>query len=264
MQKAVETTADAVVFDLEDAIAPDEKQSARETVATVLADLETDTEIGVRINQFDTVGFADLRTIVDSAKNLDRIVLPMVESESDLHRLAGALEALGLSMRVTAIIETPQGLLRATEIATAGVDSLCFGAEDLTAQIGATRTTSGEEILYAREQLLIVARAAGVNLVDTVYTKIDDEKGLREDAERVARLGYDGKVVIHPSQIAIVNKAFTPPADRIEWAQNVLEASRNARAAGKSVFGVDGQMIDHPLITRAKRIIELTDAAGEI
>ncbi len=265
MRKSLTTDADAVVFDLEDAVAPSAKEYARETTAEVLSETRSEKEVGVRINTFDTGGATDVRAIAGGETDPDMIVLPMVESVEETVQLGAVLESVGSDALVTAIVETARGLVNAPSIAASDhVDVLGLGAEDLAAQLGATRTAKGDEILHARQQVVAAAASGDIPSLDTVFTDIGDRDGLREDAERAVQFGFDGKIAIHPSQIGPINEAFTPQPERIEWAQKVLEAEREATDSGKGVFEVDGQMIDPPLIAQAERIADLAEAADEL
>ncbi|MFC6767191.1 HpcH/HpaI aldolase/citrate lyase family protein, partial [Natrinema soli] len=136
-------------------------------------------------------------------------------------------------------------------------------AEDLAADIGATRSAEGLEVLYARERVVLAAAANDCTAIDTLVTDFENEEQLREDADRSVRLGYDGKLAIHPAQIGPINEAFTPSAEEREWADRVFEAKREADAEGRGVFAVDGEMIDAPLIARAERIRNRAEAAEE-
>jgi citrate lyase subunit beta/citryl-CoA lyase len=138
---------------------------------------------------------------------------------------------------------------------------VCFGAEDLAADVGASRTEAGTEVRYAREHAVLAASAADVDAVDTVFTDIEDREGLRTETEFAAGLGYDGKMAIHPAQVEPINDAYTPSPERVEWAERVLAARTEADADDRGVFRVDGEMIDAPLIAQAERVIERADAA---
>ncbi len=155
-------------------------------------------------------------------------------------------------------------MLDAPRIAAAeATDALVFGAEDLAADVGATRTREGTEVLYARERVVIAASAADVEAIDTVYTDIEDVDGLAEETRFALRLGYDGKMAIHPAQVGPINGAFTPDPEEVEWAERVLEAREAANREGRGVFRVDDEMIDAPLIAQAERIVERARAAGD-
>lgn len=265
--KAPESGADAVIFDLEDAVGPSHKAAAREEVRGVLGDPAFDPacEVCVRINPIDIAAQDDIDALYDGGGDirLDTILLPMVERAADVDTLAEMLGAYDVAPAVFAAVETATGVLRAPAIARAGAtDALGFGGEDFATNIGATRTKAGTEVLHARQRLVLAATAAGIDVHDTVFTDIDDLDGLRKEVEFAIQLGFDGKPAIHPRQVPVINEAFTPAAEEIEWAQRVLDA-RDA-AEGRGVFTVDGEMIDAPLIARAERIIERARAADAV
>lgn len=276
MRKAPRTDADVLVFDLEDAVAPDRKDEAREAVNEVLSDsdFDPDAEVCVRVNPIEGAAADDLDALLgeldgDSLNGdtldgdaLDSVMLPKATEREDVERLGRLLEKRDRELPVLALIESARGVLNAPEIADASpTEGLIFGAEDLAADLGATRTGEGTEVLYARERVVVAASAAGVDAIDTVYTEFEDEDGLREDTAFAIQLGFDGKLAIHPAQVPVVNEAFTPADEEIEWARRVVEASERARADGRGVFEVDGEMIDAPLISQAERILERARAA---
>ncbi|PCR88743.1 HpcH/HpaI aldolase/citrate lyase family protein [Natrinema ejinorense] len=253
MRKAAESDADVVVFDLEDAVAPADKQDAREAVREVLDDLESECEVCVRVNPIGISAATDIETVLGGPRP-DSVMLPKTEAAEDVRTVDRLLAERNAELPVLSLIESAAGVLRADEIAaTDATDALLFGAEDLAADIGATRTSEGTEVLYARERTVIAASAAGVDAIDIVYTDYTDMDGLREETTVAAGLGYDGKMAIHPDQVPVINDAFTPDVEDIEWAERVLDA-RDRTDAG--VFEVDGEMIDAPLIAQAERIVE--------
>ncbi|GAA0660387.1 CoA ester lyase [Natronoarchaeum mannanilyticum] len=259
LRKAPASGADAVVFDLEDAVAPDRKDEARDAVAETLADPEFDPacEVCVRVNPLPD-GRADLDAVLDgeSAASIDALVLPKASGAASVTDLAAAAVDRGRDLPVLALVETAAGVLAAPQIAAADpTDALIFGAEDLAADLGATRTEEGTEVLYARERVVVAARAAGVDAIDTLYTTIDDERGLREDAAVARQLGFDGKLAIHPVQVGTIHDAMTPDPDRIEWARRILD-ERPDDADAPGAFEVDGEMIDAPLLRQAERALE--------
>ncbi|QCC53263.1 HpcH/HpaI aldolase/citrate lyase family protein [Natronorubrum bangense] len=260
MRKSPTAGADVIVFDLEDAVAPGQKADARETVRTVLADpaFDPDCEVCVRVNATESAVAADLEALlqdVDGDVRLDSVMLPKVDSPGDVRGLVDELAGYDVSLPVFALIESAAGVLAAPEIAAVqATDALVFGAEDLSADLGATRTDEGTEVLYARERIVLAAAAHECGAIDTLVTDFGDEAQLREDTAFSVQLGYDGKLAIHPAQVDPINAAFTPSADDLEWAQKVLEAKRTADAEGRGVFEVDGEMIDAPLIAQAERI----------
>jgi citrate lyase subunit beta/citryl-CoA lyase len=268
MRKALDGDADVVVFDLEDAVAPPSKKEAREAVSEVLRDSQGngDTpEVWVRINPLgseENGGNEDLRVVAGDAEP-SCFVLPKVGSVSDIEEVADAIEGEGSDAGLVPIVETAEGVMNAAEIADAPrVSAVIFGAEDLSADIGATRTDEGTEVLYARQKVVTAASAAGVDAVDTLWTDFRDEEGLRRDTDRGIRFGYDGKLCIHPAQVGPINEAFTPEPERVEWAEKVMEAKRGADERGKGVFEVEGEMIDEPLVEQARTVLERARAAG--
>ena len=269
LRKAPAAGADVVVFDLEDAVAPPRKDEAREAIREVLTDpaFDPDCEVCVRVNAAESALTADLEAVLeptesDSDRRLDSVMLPKAASAVDVHELENEIAKYDITLPVFALIESAAGVLAAPEIAAArATDALVFGAEDLSADIGATRSAEGTEVLYARERVVIAAAAHDCTAIDTLVTDFEDERRLREDADRSVRLGYDGKLAIHPAQVDPINEAFTPSEADREWAERVLEAKREADAEGRGVFEVDGEMIDAPLIARAERIRDRTAAA---
>ncbi|WP_255169898.1 HpcH/HpaI aldolase/citrate lyase family protein [Natrononativus amylolyticus] len=263
LRKAPETGADVVIFDLEDAVSPSRKDEARETVREVLSDpaFDPDCEVCVRVNPIGRGTADDLEILLGSGESLrlDALMLPKAESGRDVESLVGKLGEYDASAPVLALIESARGVLAASEIAeVAATDALVFGAEDLAADIGAARTDEGTEVLYARQRVVIAAAASGCDAIDTVYTDFGDEAGLGEEAAFAVQLGYDGKMAIHPAQVAPINDAFTPDPAEVEWAEAVLEGKREADADDRGVFEIDGEMIDAPLIAQAERILERT------
>ncbi len=265
MRKAPGAGADTVVFDLEDAVAPARKGEARRAVRDVLADPEFDpaAEVCVRVTGTDT--YRDLEVLTaDDAATFDAVMLPKAESRDAVDHLASQLREHDRRVPVIALVETARGVLRAEEIADArATDAVAFGAEDLSADLGATRTDEGTEVLYAREKVVTAASAAGVDAIDTVYTDFDDTAGLAEETRFAATLGYDGKMAIHPAQVSVINDAFTPDTESIAWARDVLAARDAAAAEDRGVFQVDGEMIDAPLIAQAERIREYARLVDE-
>ena len=261
-RKAPESGADVVVFDLEDAVAPTAKEAGREAVGKVLGEIDPDCEVCVRVNAGDAAT-DDVAALADGTPP-DSVMLPKTTGAEDVATLADRLDDHGLSLPILALVESARGVLHAEEIADAGpTDAVLFGAEDLAADLGATRTAEGTEVLYARQRVVTAASAAGVDAIDTLWTDFEDTDGLRADTERGIEMGYDGKMTIHPRQVTVVNDAFTPSDERIDWAEKVLAARDDAEAAGKGVFAVEGEMIDAPLIAQAERVVERARAAGK-
>jgi citrate lyase subunit beta/citryl-CoA lyase len=267
MRKAPATGADVVCFDLEDAVAPGEKDSAREAVRELLADpgFDPDCEVSIRVSA--AAAAADLDAVVGDAGDdlrLDAVMVPKVAESADVTWVANLLEELDYERPILALVESARGVLNAADITDdPATDALVFGAEDLAADMGATRTDEGTEVLHARQQVVLAASAAGIDAIDTVHTDFGDETGLRRETRTAREFGYDGKMAIHPSQVMPINESFTPEPERVEWAQKVVAARDQAAAEGKGVFAVDGEMIDAPLVAQAERVLDLAAAAEE-
>jgi citrate lyase subunit beta/citryl-CoA lyase len=270
LRKAPSVSADVVVFDLEDAVAPGRKAEAREAVSEALDEVDSDSEVLVRVTPDEWA--ADLDRVFVGEARPDGLMLPKVGSAEDVETLAASLDDRNEKsgekgegdgpMPVVALIESARGVLEAPSIAdTHPVEALCFGAEDLAADIGARRTVEGTEVLYARERVVLAAASAGIDAIDTVFTDIGEPSRLREETAFARGLGYDGKMAIHPAQVSVINDAFTPEPERVEWAERVLDARKAADAENRGVFRVDDEMIDPPLIAQAERTVALARAA---
>jgi citrate lyase beta subunit len=230
------------VADLEDAVAPVEKAAARDVVATVRPRV-------VRVNGAETQFFADDLAAIRELE-LDAVVLPKATPE--------AVAALGeTGPPVIAIVETAQGLRRSYETATAPrVAALVLGAVDLGAEVGLLPRPDGLELLYARSKLVFDSAAAGIRApFDVVHLDIRDEQGLEAECSLARSLGFRGKACIHPAQVQVVNRVFTPAAEEVEWARRVIEAYEQAEREGRGVLALDGVMVDLPVVTRARRVL---------
>jgi citrate lyase subunit beta/citryl-CoA lyase len=259
MRKAPSVDADVLVFDLEDAVAPSKKAEAREMVREALSEVDPAAELLVRVNAGETAR-EDLAVVRDGDGDVDGVMLPKATGAADVDAVADYLAETGGARPVFPIVESAAGVLAAPDIAAAEATAgVCFGAEDLAADLGARRTKAGEEVLYARQRTLVAARAGGASAFDTVFADIEDLEGLREDAIYARQLGYDGKLAIHPAQVSVINDAFTPDAEDVEWARRVLDAVADADGDVGAVR-VDDEMIDGPLVAQAERIRE---RAGE-
>ncbi len=265
LTKARDLEADVICLDLEDAVAPDRKDDARELVARFVREGGYRGELWVRINGVNTPwAEQDLARVLREAASLRGILLPKVEAPWMVtwaaRHLQQAEEALGLSpgrLALGVILETARGLLFAREILAASprVRVVVFGAEDYAADIGATRTPEGHEVAWARHQVLVTAKALEKDAIDMVYIAYRDLEGLEREARQAAQMGFDGKQVIHPAQVPVVQAAFTPDETRLAWARKVWQAYQEARQRGQGVFVVDGRMIDPPLIRQARNLL---------
>lgn len=263
--------ADAVIFDLEDAVSPAEKDAARILVRNTMRYMDFHgCEIIVRINAIDSLYWKeDLKAVLPYKPNL--ILLPKTGCEEDVltaDRYMTLMEqengmehgAIGLMP----LIETAMGVENAFRIASCSkrVKALFLGAEDLTADLQCKRTKEGKEIEYARTRLVVAARAAGVDVYDTPFTDVNDEEGIVKDVDYAKALGFTGKASISPRHVEIINQAFSPSEKEIAYAYEVIEAIRIAKAQGKGAIALHGKMIDAPIVARAERTIAMAKALG--
>ncbi|HID85190.1 MAG TPA: CoA ester lyase [Anaerolineaceae bacterium] len=271
LEKAAGLEVDSVCMDLEDGVALGQKAAARAMVAQALRALDFGrTERVVRINAVGSgLETDDLAAVLPARP--DTIMVPKVEQADQLRwvdeQLARAEAAHGWpqgSTALLALIETARGVVNLAAIAqaTPRLQALGFGAEDLMADIGGKRTASNREVVFPRSQMALVAAAFGLQAIDMVYVRYKDLEGLRSETEEAAVLGYQGKQVIHPAQVPVVQQVFTPSAEEIAYAQKVLAAMKAAEARGEGVIGLEGKMIDMPMIRAAQRVLARARAAG--
>ena len=263
--------ADMVIFDLEDAVSPDEKDSARVLVRNTLRYLDF-SALGtiVRINSVDTPYWKkDLDEILPLRP--DMIMLPKSGTAEDIRTVDAYMSSLekkqGLeenSVRLMPLIETALGVENAFAIASASarVQAIFLGAEDLTADLRCKRTKEGKEIEYARTRLVVAARAANVDVYDTPFTDVNDDEGIRVDAEHAKALGFTGKASISPRHVDVINEVFSPSQKDIDYAYEVMNAIRRAKEQGRGAIALHGKMIDAPIVNRAKQTIEAAEALG--
>ena len=260
--KALDSEADALILDLEDAIAPERKIEARSTVAGLLREVGFgDKEVFVRINSPNTEwGLEDARAA--TASGVSGIVIPKTESVDDVTTIAPILQSRYRQSeprsKILCLIETPRGVLASRGIAESNelVAGLIFGAADLARDLGCVLSPDETELLFARSQVLLAARAARVAGYDSPYFEIGDLDGLRRRSQAARNLGYDGKTVIHPSHIEIVNEIFSPTAKQIAEANRVVQAMKTAHAEGHGVTMLEGKMIDQVHLSTAEKLLE--------
>jgi citrate lyase subunit beta / citryl-CoA lyase len=265
IQKGPLFGADAVILDLEDSVPPEEKDAARILVSMAIENIDFgETEVMVRINPLDVYGEDDLRMILPAGP--DSIVLPKCERTEDVKRVEAIIKEMKppKPVAILPLIETAKGLLHAYAVAKASplVEAITFGGEDFTRDIGATRTREGREIFLARSMLVIAAKAAGVQALDTVFSDVKDEEGLRKDTEDIKLMGFDGKAAIHPGQIAPMHEVFSPSEKEVQYAVNVLRAAELAREKGSGIAVLKGKMIDVPVIKRGEKIVDIARRLG--
>lgn len=261
--------ADSVMFDLEDAVSLNEKDSARTLVHFALKTFDYSAiETVVRINGLDTVGALDIEAMVLAGVNVIR--LPKTETAQDIIDVAAVItqveEENDLPVGTTkmmAAIESAEGVLNARDIATASdrLIGIALGAEDYVTNMKTRRYPDGQELLFARSMILHAARAAGIAAIDTVFSDINDTDGFIAETTRIKQLGFDGKSVINPRQIPLVNGIYAPSKAEIQQAKEVIWAIREAENKGSGVISLNGKMVDKPIVERAERVIALAKAA---
>jgi citrate lyase beta subunit len=272
IEKALMLGVDCICMDLEDGVALNRKTAARRNVAAALRDLDFGhSEKLVRINPFGSgLETEDIQAVLPFRP--DGIVIPKIESPEQTQWASEKIEAAELaqgwpvnSIRLISIIENPKAILNLKEIAAAPrLDALIFGAEDLAASLGAVRTREAWEVFYARSAVVTAAAAFGLQAIDMVSVDFKNLDALREEALFGARMGYTGKQIIHPNQVAPVQEAFTPDDESIAQAKRLVEAFETLQAQGSGAFALDGRMIDMPLVKAAQNVLERARAAGII
>jgi citrate lyase subunit beta / citryl-CoA lyase len=282
LAKAPQLDADEVFLDLEDAVAPDEKDGARERVIEALRTLEFgETTVVVRVNGTDTPHYyRDLIAVVEQAgRHLDAIMLPKVRTPGDVEMTAKLLTQIELAcdlepgrIGIEAQIEDATGPLACEAIAAASprMQTLIFGPGDYSAAVGIPVTTiggapagyPGDHLNYVYSRLVVAARAAGIQAIDGPYARVGDDDGLRQRARLARALGMDGKWTIHPGQIAIVNEVFSPSREEWERAEAMLAAYEEAHRAGRGAAVFEGEMIDEANRKMADRVAQSGRAAG--
>lgn len=264
--------SDSIIFDLEDAVSPAEKDAARLLVKQAITNVELcGCEVIVRINALDgDLWQRDLEAIVPQKPSL--IMLPKTNCKSDILTLDKALSDLEKkfsleagSVRILALIETALGVENAYEIASASdrVEAIFLGAEDLTADLHCKRTKESNEIAYARGRMVVAARAAGVEVYDTPFTDVNDDEGIVVDAAYAKSLGFTGKASISPRHISAINRCFSPTQAEVDYAHEVLEAIEEAKRLGKGAIALHGKMVDAPIVNRAKQTIEAAEQIAQ-
>ena len=263
--------SDAIIFDLEDAVSPAEKDAARILVRNTMRYMDfRGCEIIVRINSIDTAFWQkDIDEILPYKPGL--VLLPKTGSAADVleadRYMTEVEQKLGLPQNTVGLmplIETAMGVENAFSIASATkrVKALFLGAEDLTADLQCKRTKEGREIEYARTRLVVAARAAGVDVYDTPFTDVNDDEGIVVDAQLAKALGFTGKASISPRHVEVINAVFSPTQKEVDYAYEVMDAIELAKSQGKGAIALHGKMIDAPIVTRAQQTIAMAQALG--
>ena len=267
---------DSVMFDLEDAIAITEKDSARFLVHNMLKKLsDYYTELGietvVRINGLATEFWRqDLEAVVTGGVEVVRI--PMTESPEDVMTVDADIERIEKecgrevgSTKIMVAIETALGVMNSFAIAkspTKRLIGMAISGEDFVTSMKTTRTPEGDELYVARGMVAMAGRACGLEVLDTVYSDVNNDEGFLKEANLIKRMGFGGKSLIHPRQVELIHNVFTPSEKEIAKAKKIVEATAEALRENRGVFTVDGKMVDKPIIERAQRTLELAKAAG--
>jgi len=272
IHKAGTLKADAVILDLEDAVPMAEKETARIFVRDSIERVAAGgAAVFVRVNALSTGLTADdLKWVIQPS--LAGVVLPKTESKGDVFEVARRIEELegerGIeigSLALMPLLETARGVLHAQEIAMADdrINALGFGSLDFTRDMRTSPSRDGTEVFYARSYIALVARAASVLAIDTPWIDIADREGLIEEARRARQLGFDGKLLIHPSQIEPVNQVFSPSESEVAYARKVVQAFREAEAQGLGAISLDGRMIDSANARQAEEVIAWAEVIAQ-
>jgi citrate lyase subunit beta/citryl-CoA lyase len=254
--------ADSYIFDLEDAVSHDEKDAARDLLSRALTGFK-DKNIMIRINALSSPYWEeDLAMGIKSGAGA--FVIPKA-TPKDVALVSDRIGQSNLDIAIVALIETTRSVEDITDIIKSSprVCAILFGAEDYCTNLGVKRTKEGNEILYARARLANAAHAFGIEALDTPFTDIDDLEGLKKDAENAKAMGYTGKAAINPRQTSTINGVFGASQNEIEQAWRIINAMEKAKLAGKGVFQLDGEMIDAPIVERARKLIERSMRRGE-
>ena len=268
MEKGKSIPADGLIMDLEDATAPDAKESARGLVAeTVRQGGYGKREVFIRVNALETRwGYDDLAASADTGA--DAILLPKVESGDMVRKAEQILVDHGApdELAIWCMMETPMGILKAEEIASATprMGGFVMGTSDLAKDLHAAHTPMRLPMLTSLSWCLLAARAFGLAVVDGVYLDLGDDEGFAASCKQGAELGFDGKTLIHPKTVAAANRAFAPTPDQIDYSRRIIAAHAEAAAAGKGVVVVDGRLVENLHVVNARRLVALADAIDEM
>lgn len=270
MQDAFIYAPDSIMLDLEDSVTMAEKDAARLLVHHALKTIDYgNTEMVVRVNPLSTpYGKKDVEAVIKAG--VDVIRMPKTETADEIRELEAEIEKVETELgclgrtQIMAAIESTLGVINAYEIATASkrMMGIALGAEDYSANLKTQRSPEGMELLLARQTIVVAARAAGIDALDTVYSNLNDMETFRKEVELIKQLGFDGKSIINPRQIEVVNEVFAPKEKEIQKSLTILAAIKEAEQRGSGVIAVNGKMVDRPVVIRAQRTIDLAIASG--
>lgn len=272
IRKAASLSVDCICMDIEDGVALNRKDVARQTISESLHEINFGhAERLVRLNAMSTAYFEDDLAVILPVQP-DGIVIPKVEDSQPIHLVSKRIEKLEKEhgwraggMILIAIVETPLGFLNLREICQADprLRAIIFGAEDLAVGLGIPRTLEGWEVFHARAELVLNCAAFGLQAIDMVNNDYRDLEALENEACQGASLGYCGKQVIHPNQVPVVQRAFTPPPKEIAWAKQIVELYESQQNQGKGAVGVEGRLVDMPVYRQAQNILARANIAKD-
>ena len=267
LEKAKDIQADALIFDLEDAVAPDSKEVAREQACAAAASSEYgNRELTIRCNGLDTPWGKD-DVLAAAAAGPAAVVIPKVDGSSYLDEISELLNQGGApsSTQIWAMVETPIGILHVEEIARhERMSVMVMGTNDMAKELRASITADRQALLPYLAMCLLSARAAGVAILDGVYNDIKDESGFKDVCVQGAEMGFDGKTLIHPNQVAPTNEIFSPSLDELDFYRRIIEEFEAAEKDGRGVLTVDGKMIENLHVDEARRALAVADAIAAL
>ena len=268
LEKGRTLAADGLIMDLEDAVAPDAKETAREQIREAIKEGGYgQRELIVRVNPMDTSwGHDDL--VAAATMGADAVLLPKVESAGTVHQAEAILDTAGApdSLAVWCMMETPLGMLHAEEVSEASprVGALVMGTSDLAKDLQCAHTRDRLPFITSLGLCMLAARAAGIAILDGVHLDLNDDEGFAYSCRQGAELGFDGKTLIHPKTIDAANEAFSPSTEEVEWSKKIIIAHAEATAEGKGIVVVDGKLIENLHVLNAERLVAMSDVIADM
>ena len=268
LEKGRTLAADGLILDLEDAVAPDAKEMARQQIGAALkAGGYGARELIVRVNGLESPwGYDDI--VAAAGFGADAILLPKVESAGAVHQAETIMEASGApqALSVWCMMETPLGMLHAEEIAEASprVGALVMGTSDLAKELYAAHTRDRLPMITSLGLCMLAARAAGIAILDGVHLDLGDDEGFAYSCGQGKELGVDGKTLIHPKTIDVANEVFGPSEEEVEWSRTIITAHAEAAKEGKGIVVVDGKLIENLHVLNAKRVVAMAEAIRDM
>ena len=273
IEKSTSFGVDCICMDMEDGVAMSRKTDARAIIAQAMKDLNFgESERCIRINSIGS-GMESYDLVAALATYPDTIVVPKIESADQVRWVSDHIEAYELSsgqevgsVHLMVGVETAKGIVNLRKISEADsrLEAIIFGAEDYAASIGARRTKEGTEVLFARQAVVAACVANDLQAIDMVFIDFRDSEGLRLEAMQGAGWGFSGKQVIHPNQVKVVQEAFTPSKEEIDYARRIVTTFESSQREGRGAYSLDGKMIDMPLLKNARKVLDRARAAGKI